>query len=77
MAGLAAYDTAQHRFDTAVVEHSRHLGAYLEARTKPPAERGADATRDPYRIIREYGAPHLLHDIDVTGFLPDEERAPV
>ncbi|MGE0744428.1 MAG: hypothetical protein AB7K86_04235 [Rhodospirillales bacterium] len=76
-AGLAAYDRTQHRFDTAIVEHSRHLGAYLEARTKPPAERGADATRDPYRIIREYGAPHLLHDIDVTGFLPDEETAPV
>ena len=52
---LNAYDGAQHDFGSRIVRHSRYLGADLEGR---PTE------RDPKRIIRDYGAPNILHDVD-------------
>jgi 2-polyprenyl-6-methoxyphenol hydroxylase-like FAD-dependent oxidoreductase len=60
-AALARYNEERCAFGRAIVAHSRYLGAYIEAQTKPLAERGADATRDPARIITDYGAPHLVH----------------
>jgi 2-polyprenyl-6-methoxyphenol hydroxylase-like FAD-dependent oxidoreductase len=51
---LARYERAQLDFGRRIVQHSRYLGADLEGR---PTE------RDPARIIRDYGAPHLLHDV--------------
>jgi 2-polyprenyl-6-methoxyphenol hydroxylase-like FAD-dependent oxidoreductase len=53
--GLAAYEKSQLDFGRRIVEHSRYLGADLEGR---PTE------RDPRRIMRDYGAPHLLHDVE-------------
>jgi 2-polyprenyl-6-methoxyphenol hydroxylase-like FAD-dependent oxidoreductase len=53
-AALASYEKTQHDFGTRIVAHSRYLGADLEGR---PTE------RDPARIIRDYGAPSLLHDV--------------
>ena len=52
--GLANYEARQHAFGTRIVQHSRYLGADLEGR---PTE------RDPRRIIRDYGAPNILHDV--------------
>jgi 2-polyprenyl-6-methoxyphenol hydroxylase-like FAD-dependent oxidoreductase len=54
-AGLARFEASQLDFGSRLVQHSRYLGADLEGR---PTE------RDPARIIRDYGAPHLLHDVD-------------
>jgi 2-polyprenyl-6-methoxyphenol hydroxylase-like FAD-dependent oxidoreductase len=60
-AGLARYEKAQHDFGHRIVQHSRYLGADLEGR---PTE------RDPQRIIRDYGAPNLLHEVDANRFPP-------
>jgi 2-polyprenyl-6-methoxyphenol hydroxylase-like FAD-dependent oxidoreductase len=54
-AGLARFEASQRDFGSRLVQHSRYLGADLEGR---PTE------RDPARIIRDYGAPHLLHEVD-------------
>jgi 2-polyprenyl-6-methoxyphenol hydroxylase-like FAD-dependent oxidoreductase len=59
-AALLRYNEARCEFGRAIVAHSRYLGAYIEAQTKPLAERGAAATRDPARLIMDYGAPHLV-----------------
>jgi 2-polyprenyl-6-methoxyphenol hydroxylase-like FAD-dependent oxidoreductase len=56
---LALYDQTQHEFGSRIVQHSRYLGADLEGR---PTE------RDPRRIIRDYGAPNLLHEVDPRRF---------
>lgn len=53
-AALARYEKSQHDFGTRIVRHSRYLGADLEGR---PTE------RDPRRIIRDYGAPNILHEV--------------
>jgi 2-polyprenyl-6-methoxyphenol hydroxylase-like FAD-dependent oxidoreductase len=58
-AGLALYEKTQHDFGSRIVQHSRYLGADLEGR---PTE------RDPRRIIRDYGAPNLLHEVDPKRF---------
>jgi 2-polyprenyl-6-methoxyphenol hydroxylase-like FAD-dependent oxidoreductase len=71
LAGLAAYDRKQHDFGAKLVAHSRHLGAYLEGQCKPFEQRSAaERERDPERIIREYGAPHLLREVDVARLRP-------
>jgi 2-polyprenyl-6-methoxyphenol hydroxylase-like FAD-dependent oxidoreductase len=68
-AGLARYDRAQQAFGARIVAHSRYLGAYLEGQVKPPAERkGHEVERDPRQLIRDYGAPNMLHDVDPAGF---------
>jgi 2-polyprenyl-6-methoxyphenol hydroxylase-like FAD-dependent oxidoreductase len=68
-AGLARYDRQQQAFGSRLVAHSRYLGAYLEGRAKPAAERrGHEVSRDPKQLIRDYGAPNMLHDVDPTGF---------
>lgn len=56
---LARYEHTQHDFGSRIVQHSRYLGADLEGR---PTE------RDPRRIIRDYGAPNLLHEVDPRRF---------
>ena len=61
-AGLAAYERSQLDFGRRLVAYSRYLGTYLEAQTRPDAP-AAELSRDPARIIREYGAPHLIHDL--------------
>ena len=64
-AALGRYDLARRKFGHAIVSHSRYLGAYLEAQLKPASERSAaELERDPKQIIADYGAPHLVHDID-------------
>lgn len=68
-AGLAQYERERLDFGRRLVAHSRYLGAYLEGRTKPPAERrGHERERDPRQIMRDYGAPHMLHDVDIAPF---------
>jgi 2-polyprenyl-6-methoxyphenol hydroxylase-like FAD-dependent oxidoreductase len=63
---LARYERVQHEFGCRLVAHARYLGAYLEGQLKPLAERQGDALhRDPRRLMRDYGAPHLVHALDV------------
>lgn len=57
-AALAAYNEKRLDFGKSLVSHARYLGAYLE---------GKDSSRDPRRIIRDYGAPHLLHDVPIPA----------
>ena len=60
-AALIRYEESQLDFGRRLVAHSRYLGAFLE--------HGADAPPpDPERIIRDYGAPNLLHDVDPARF---------
>ena len=36
----------------------------LDGREVPPAQwTGDDVYRDPRRVLRDYGAPHLVHDL--------------
>jgi 2-polyprenyl-6-methoxyphenol hydroxylase-like FAD-dependent oxidoreductase len=53
-AALAHYERQQLDFGSRIVRHSRVLGADLEGRPRK---------RDPARIIRDYGAPNILHDV--------------
>ena len=48
---LSRYETKRLAFGQALVDYSRKLGA---------ASLAPDATRDPERVMREYGAPHLI-----------------
>lgn len=60
---LADYEAAQMDFGRRIVAHARRLGSYVQP--------GADGNRlsDPVQVMGEYGAPHLVHDADVTPFL--------
>lgn len=53
LAALATYEAKRLAFGQALVDYSRKLGADALA---------PDSIRDPERVMREYGAPHLLHD---------------
>jgi len=55
---LSHYEARQLDFGRRIVEHSRYLGADLE---------GRPTQRDPERIIRDYGAPNILHDVESAG----------
>jgi 2-polyprenyl-6-methoxyphenol hydroxylase-like FAD-dependent oxidoreductase len=56
---LAGYEKSQLDFGRRIVRHSRYLGADLE---------GRPTQRDPRRIIDDYGAPNILHDVDLARF---------
>ena len=67
-AALVRYERTRREFGHAIVQHSRFLGTYLEAQLKPVSERyGAELNRDPIALMRDYGAPHLVHDIDFAA----------
>jgi 2-polyprenyl-6-methoxyphenol hydroxylase-like FAD-dependent oxidoreductase len=67
---LTQYNQKQHHFGSSLVAHARYLGAYLEGQAKPLAERILqERERDPEQIIRDYGAAHLLRNLDVAAFL--------
>lgn len=61
---LARYNEQRVAFGQSLVSHARDLGAYLEGGHHPAGQQ----TRDPTRIIRDYGAPHLLRDVDTVAF---------
>jgi 2-polyprenyl-6-methoxyphenol hydroxylase-like FAD-dependent oxidoreductase len=56
---LEKYEKRQLDFGRRIVRHSRYLGADLE---------GRPTQRDPRRIIDDYGAPNILHDVDPGRF---------
>lgn len=60
-AALGQYERERIAFGRALIAHARYLGAYLEA---APAAR---KPRDPAQVIRDYGAPHLIHDVTETA----------
>jgi 2-polyprenyl-6-methoxyphenol hydroxylase-like FAD-dependent oxidoreductase len=55
---LARYEAKRLTFGRALVDYSRKLGA---------ASLAPDGIRDPERVMREYGAPHLVHDVERTA----------
>lgn len=64
---LAEYDRRQRAFGTALVDHARKLGGYVAAGSGHPGARLAEgAFLDPETVMREYGAPHLLHNTDMA-----------
>ena len=68
-AALARYDRTQQAFGRRLVAHSRYLGAFLEDHDDTPRRSGrAEPERDPERIILDYGAPDMLHDVDPDRF---------
>ncbi|KER68475.1 monooxygenase [Burkholderia cepacia] len=58
---LADYEHQRLRFGTAIVEHARHLGAYMQAQMKSQIERDmAEKYRTPEAVMRETAvAPQL------------------
>jgi 2-polyprenyl-6-methoxyphenol hydroxylase-like FAD-dependent oxidoreductase len=63
-AALARYERERLDFGRRIVAHGRRLGTLLDGKTVPQAEwTGDDAYRDPKRVLRDYGAPHLVHDL--------------
>ncbi|WP_432182416.1 FAD binding domain-containing protein [Streptomyces sp. NBC_00063] len=63
-AALTRYEIRQHRFGSDLVAAARRLGAPLEAQGKPMARRGGEGGVDPIQLMRQFGAPHLVHDPD-------------
>lgn len=57
---LARFEGERRSFGQALVDYSRRLGA---------ASLAPEATRDPERVMRDYGAPHLLRDGDQRALL--------
>ena len=57
---LDAYDRSRRRFGSGLVARGRALGAYIEARLKPPSERTeSDRQPPPEYLLREIGAISL------------------
>jgi 2-polyprenyl-6-methoxyphenol hydroxylase-like FAD-dependent oxidoreductase len=57
---LDAYDRSRRRFGSRLVARGRALGAYIEARLKPPSERTqSDRQPPPEFLLREIGAISL------------------
>ena len=57
---LDAYDRSRRRFGSSLVARGRALGAYIEARLKPPSERTeSDRQPPPEFLLREIGAISL------------------
>src|SRR3954464_9470819 len=56
---LARYEEQQLDFGSCIVRHSRYRGPDLE---------GRPTQRDPRRIIDDYGAPNILHDVNLSRF---------
>lgn len=59
-AALARYDRERRLFGSRIVARARRLGAYIEARLKPPSERTeADRQPPPEYLMREIGTINL------------------
>jgi 2-polyprenyl-6-methoxyphenol hydroxylase-like FAD-dependent oxidoreductase len=56
--GLARYEAKRLAFGQTLVDYSRKLGA---------AALAPDGIRDPERVMRDYGAPHLVHHVERTA----------
>lgn len=63
-AALMRYERERLDFGRRIVAHGRRLGTLLDGKTVPPERwTGDDAYRDPRRVLADYGAPHLVHDL--------------
>jgi 2-polyprenyl-6-methoxyphenol hydroxylase-like FAD-dependent oxidoreductase len=63
-AALARYERERLDFGRRIVAHGRRLGTLLDGKKVPPSQwTGDDAYRDPKRVLADYGAPHLVHDL--------------
>jgi 2-polyprenyl-6-methoxyphenol hydroxylase-like FAD-dependent oxidoreductase len=64
---LQAYHRSQHEFGSRLVAHSRALGASIEGSAVKPNPGPGDSRREREQLIRDYGAPQLLNDVDPTS----------
>ncbi len=63
-AALMRYERERLDFGRRIVAHGRRLGTLLDGKAVPPERwTGDDAYRDPRRVLADYGAPHLVHDL--------------
>lgn len=63
-AALARYERERLDFGRRIVAHGRRLGTLLDGKKFAPERwTGDDMYRDPRRVMAEYGAPHLVHDL--------------
>lgn len=60
-AALAHYETRRIAFARSLVDYARQLGA---------AALATDHTRDTDWVMREYGAPHLVRDVEASALRP-------
>jgi 2-polyprenyl-6-methoxyphenol hydroxylase-like FAD-dependent oxidoreductase len=68
-AALMRYERERLDFGRRIVAHGRRLGTLLDGKTVPPERwTGDDAYRDPRRVLADYGAPHLVHDLTARDF---------
>jgi 2-polyprenyl-6-methoxyphenol hydroxylase-like FAD-dependent oxidoreductase len=74
-AALARYDADARAFGAAMVAHARALGSYVESRSGQTAGPADPRFLDPLEVMREYGAPRLLHDADPAAFRPPDAAA--
>jgi hypothetical protein len=55
---LNEYSTARTQFGNAIVQHARHLGAYMQAQLKTDTDREmAERYRTPEAVMRETAVP--------------------
>lgn len=57
---LADYSEVRCRFGTAVIQHARHLGAYMQAQLDDKQREMAELYRTPEAVMRETAAPFQL-----------------
>jgi len=70
-AALARYDRERRLFGSRIVARARRLGAYIEARLKPPSERTeAERQPPPEYLMREIGTITL----DIKALTAPEEK---
>lgn len=74
-AALERYQRERHTFGTRIVARARRLGAYLEARLKPPAERmPEEREQHPETVMREIGSSAVeIPEPGLTQFAPGRQ----
>ncbi|MBM3607101.1 MAG: FAD-dependent oxidoreductase [Alphaproteobacteria bacterium] len=70
-AALARYETARLDFGRKIVAHARLAGAHIESR----GAHNLSIECDPPHIIRNYGAQHLVSDVDINAFLAPQNAS--
>lgn len=69
VSGLAAFNASQLIFGRNLVHHARNLGTYIDQKfMNRTLDCEARAYLDPAHVIRQYGAPDLLHDPNLSIF---------
>ncbi|MEC7490697.1 MAG: FAD-dependent monooxygenase, partial [Pseudomonadota bacterium] len=69
ISGLANFNNAQLALGKYLVGHARNLGIYVDNKYAPRTlSEEARAFLEPAHVIRQYGAPEVLHEPDLSFF---------